>query len=472
VNEVQKITDAHKREIEEAAQDAERTRIIDITSRCDKFNLSAEFKNELIAKKVPVDQAISKILDKVAEGNNVVPPQPIIVKDEADKFRMHAQQSLQVAVGLEKDAKVVADMRKNPGPRDLHGLTRACLIQEGRLTPNQVGNLNAQDLASHAIRMAGSAVGSSDLPAILADTMNKSFTLGMENTPSTFQQWVKETENTDFRAKSMTKLSSFGDIDDMPEGMPFKSGKFSDKKETVTVSTKGKKLSITRQVIVNNDTDAINSIPLLMGAAIKRRQNKDAYDLLAYNSLVGPVMAEDSVALFNAASHSNLKTSSGTVSVTSLGVAEAMLMDMPLQKGSTDQVSSAFSGATAKYLITGTANRIPILQLLGSSTVAFDTAGITAVKPNPYAGNYITPVFDPYLQSLITAGSAGNSWYLAADQMQMGSLVIAYLSGNRTPTLRSEPSGVGDALGIEWDVFYDWGFAFEDYRGIIYNDGK
>jgi hypothetical protein len=273
-------------------------------------------------------------------------------------------------------------------------------------------------------------------------------------------------EVPDFKAQKLIKMSNFGDIDDLPEGTPFKNKKLSDKYETVSVDTKGNIFNISRQAMVNDDLRAIVRVPQAMVQAIARRINKDVYDKLTANNLVGPVMNEDNVALFNSA-HSNLIPTSGVPSVSSLADAERKLMEMPLLKPEPDSVTQ-YANVQAKYLITGTANKLTVAQLLNTP---FDNSKEIAGVNNPYAGGRIIPVFDAYLQALLTAAGKANAWYLAADPMQMEHFVVAFLQGQRTPMLRSEESRVGDAQGFTWEISFDWGIGVPEYRGIIYNDG-
>lgn len=459
------IDTARENEIRELAMEQERNRITEITTRCVKFNLPFEFQNELISKKVPTDKAVAMILDKITVANTPIAPDPIVQKDESEKFRMHAANSIQVALGVEKNADVVAEVRKNPGPRDLHTLTRACLVKEGRLTRDQIDRLSAQDIASHAIRMAG--MGSSDLPAILADTMNKEFMGGFEEAPSTFQEVCAETETPNFMTKTMTKLSGFSDIEEIPEGMAFKQGKFSDKKETIALTTKGKMLTLTRQLIVNNDTAVISAFPRAMSTAMKRKMNMDFYDLLTETTLVGPTCTEDNTAFFDDTSHNNYKSSSGVPSVSSIGLADQKLMEQKLPLA-TKESTQTYLQLAGSILLTGTANMLTVRQLLGSQNDPAATYGKNVY--NPYY-NALRAVFDSYLQAKLTTASKTYAWYLFAGPSVYRNWVVAYLSGNRTPTLRSEPSGVGEALGISYDIFFDYKFGFEDYRGVILNDG-
>lgn len=459
-----------KKEIEEARMEAatkERERISGIVSRCQKNGLSQEISDKLINGNVPLEAAIITILDEIEKKNSSAPvPPPLVVKkDGAEKFRAHAANSIGVALNTIKDKEIVSDVRKNPGPRDLHGLVRACLEQEGRLTASEINRLSPQDIAHHAIRMAG--MGSSDLPAILADTMNKEFMGGFEDEPTTFQTVCAETENPNFMTKTMSKLSTFSDIDDLPEGTNFKQGKFSDKKETIALATAGKLLTLSRNLIINNDTSAISSFPRAMSSAMKRKMNRDFYDLLTYNTLVGPLTTEDGTAFFDYTAHGNLKSSSGVPSVSSLGVADKMLMEQPLLKPD-NAAATTYLNRTGSILLTGTANRMTVLQLLGSPNDPAATNG--KLVYNPYASG-ITAVFDAYLQAKLTAASKTYAWYWFAGPNSFRNWVVAYLSGNRTPTLRSEPSGVGEALGISYDIFFDYKFGFEDYRGVIHNDG-
>lgn len=458
--------DAEMAEARRAAAQAERERVSEIVARCQKHNLPADFQKKLIDENTSLDKAVVQILDAIEKKTPASPVVPDIGvgTDDADKFREHAQNSLAVALHIERDKKVVDDIDKNPGPRDLHSLVRACLVKEGHVGNDSIHRLTPSEIASHAIRMS---MGSSDLPAILADTMNKEFKGGFEDAPTTFQFVTAETENPNFMSKSMTKLSGFSDIDELPEGTAFKEGKFSDKKETIQLSTFGKMLTLTRNLIINNDTGAIALFPRAMSSAMKQKMNRDFYDLLTYNTLVGPVTTEDGVAFFDDSAHGNYKGTSGVPSVATLGEADRKMMVQTLPKGE-DSATQSYLNLVGSILLTGTANRMTVLQLIGSQNDPAATDGKLVV--NPYAGR-ITPVFDAYLQAKLTAASLTYAWYLFAGPSIFRNWVVAYLSGSRTPTLRNKPSEVGEALGISYDIFFDYKFGFEEYRGVILNDG-
>jgi ATP-dependent protease ClpP protease subunit len=441
-------------------------RITTIQNHCQALCLPQEDITNFIKSGKSLDELSSEITNKLQTMNKNKPANILITADESEKFVDHQTKSIQCALGIEKDPKVITDIRKAPGARDVHGLVRACLVKEGHMSALAIVSLGPQDLYREAIRMS---MSSSDLPAILSDTMNKSFEGAFEESGATFRTFVSESENPDFRKKEFVRMSGFGDIDDLPEGMGFKEGKFSDKKESVSISTKGKALSANRNMIVNNDTEALNLMPRLMGTAVYRRLNKDVYDVLTSASLLGPTMTEDNTAIFDATKHNNLIANSGAISVASLGAAERKLMETPALLATPDQKSKMFLNLPAKYLVAGTSNRMAAIQLFGSPIDPDATNGKQVY--NPFSNGQIVSVFDPYLQYLLTTANKAGAFYLLTGQNNQPNITVTYLSGNKAPTLRSAPSEVGEALGIKWDIFFDWGVSFQDWRGIVYSDG-
>lgn len=310
------------------------------------------------------------------------------------------------------------------------------------------------------------AIGSSDLPAVMADVMQKALLAALAVTPGTYKKWVTTDTTSDFREKRLLKMSGIGDVDLIPEGMPFKQAGLSDSYEKMQVTTKGKVLKITRQSMVNNETNLLRDVSTALARAIDGRKNRDCYDLLTSNALAGPLLHEDNNAVFHA-DHGNINANSGAVSVESVGKAEELLMNQKDLKPSPGAPDS-FLNLTGKYLIAGTQQRLKTIQTVGSP---FDPAFNGQVM-NPYNNGYLYPVFDAYLQSKLTAAGRPNGWYLTSDKDYAPSLVICYLNGSEEPSLRNDDSGIGEAQGISFEVFSDWGYAFNDFRSIIFNDGQ
>jgi ATP-dependent protease ClpP protease subunit len=449
--------------IADKAAAIERSRVIAITNICSASHIDAESIAVFVASGKSVEELSFDFSEKIkAKAPAASVPHSagsaFVSKDESDKFRAHAVNCLSVVSNLDNTPQAKAAMVGGEQIGSLHGLM-ARVLQKAGVDP--IG-LAPHELVNKAFSMSGTS--SSDLPYILENVANKSLLKGYEEAPVSFRQWTGTMQVKDFKQASLVKMSNFGDIEDIPEGAEFKNGKFSDKKETVSIDTKGKKFTVTRNAMINDDLSALTVIPMKMTSAVARRMNKDVYDRLTFNSLVGPVMNEDSKAVFHL-DHSNLIANSGVISVTSLDAADQKLLNMPLPKSEPD-ADTQYSGISGRYIITGTLNRLTALQVLNSGV---DISKSINNVYNPFTG--LIPIFDPYLQSILTANSKSYAWYLAADYNQMDTISVAYLQGNTTPTLRSSVSGVGDPLGMSWDIYFDWGIAIPDFRGLVYNDG-
>ena len=460
------LDEAIKRERQEAkaeAEKAERERIKNIRAACTKFKLEESFVDELIDSGKPLQELNQKILDKISL--EPVPPNNSKSNvqfgvDEAEKFVEHASNCLAIVSGVEKNEDVIKESKKDVFINGLHTLMRVHLEKRGI----SHASLDANGLVEKSFQMIGSGI--SDLPAALEATVNKSMKRGFEEAPTTYQIWTGRREVNDFKTNSIYQVSNFGDLKDMADGSDFEDAVLADSKETFSISTKGRKFTIGRQAFINDDVDAYSKVPMTMGRAAGRRINKDVYDGIASNSLAGPAMT-DTKNLFDTTYHHNVKATSGVVSVSSIDASEKLLMEMPLLKPEPDSATQ-YQGLTGRYIVTGTAKRLTVLQVLGTP---YDISKSIVGVVNPYNLQNLTPVFDPYLQSLLTAGSKANAWYHVADQMDSESVGVAFLRGNTTPTMRRAMSSVGQPLGIVFDIYFDWGIYYADWRGIIYNDG-
>ena len=456
---------ACKKEREEAKA-AEKTRIQNINTICRASKLSDEFINKLVDSGKTVDQCTVEIAEEIksaADGGNgkgtFLPPKntdPKVNKDEADKFRAHATNCLSVVCGLEKDPQKIAEARKDQPVNGLHSLMRRSLALKGIDTLW----MDADEL----YRKAFTNMSTSDIPAILADVQNKSLEAGYNSHGPTFQAWCGTKNVKDFKEVKTIKMSDFSDMDDMPEGSRFKFGKFTDKQEKAFISTKGKASVISREMWINDDLDSISRIPYLMSASMARRLNRDVYGVLTANALAGPAMEE--VSNMFLANNGNLVSGGdiGVPSVATIAATENLLLTQKSPKPSKD-APDVFLNTPARYLITGTNNRTAILQLL---MTPYDISSNIAGVYNPYAKN-IVPIFDPYLQSLLTAANKADGWYLAADPNVLESIGVAYLNGYTTPTIRSDASRADEALGLIYTIYFDYGVYASDFRGIAFN---
>jgi len=457
--------------IRNEAAKAERKRIELIRASADAMGVSGDVVENLISGGKTVDEALpeltaaKKVKDSLPEAPQAVEPRIEMGVDEHEKFQDMAKVSMAQAAGIKVDPKAAADVAKEDAPRSLHSLMRACLIKNGE-SVGKVMNMNATDLARKSLRVARNAIstGTGDLTNILADTLNRVLGEGYANAQTTWASWVKVIPVRDFKAFDLPKVSVFGDMDVIPEGKPFNLGSLSDKKETETVKVRGRSMNVSMQALVNDDLGALARIPSMMGAAYNFSQNKVIYDYLYGSTGVGPTMNEDSVALFNSA-HTNYETGAGAPSTTTLSVGRKKMRNQTAPKGEGKDTAQPLN-LFPSYIIHGTSLETTTEQLLGSQ---YDTAGTNSITLQPFAQGGRTPlqiVVDAYLETLTTTG-----WYLAANQSQIETIVLLALDGQVAPTIRSEDSRVGEALGINYDVYGAYAPLAGDYRGLYFHKG-
>jgi len=462
-------------EIKAKAQAEERKRISGIQAAAAALGVSGEPVTKLIESGTSIEDAMNELIaiNKIAK-QQPVDPQAVTVPvsitvDERDNYRNGTVASLCAVAGIAIDAKERHAAMQSELPRNLHGLIRTELVREGKMTASAISSLQPTDLGRHAVRLAKNVVstGTGDLTNILADTINKSMSIGYTQAPSTYQAWVKILPVKDFRAYTLAKLSAFSDMDVIPEGFPFKHGALSDLKETGSISVKGKTLTIPWQVFVNDDLAAMARVPQLIGASFAFRQNKDVYDTL-YGTGTGPTMTEadsnGSYACFTT-SRGNLASTGGAPSITTLSAGRKAMRNMTAPKGEQTDGPRPLN-LVPQFIIHGTSLETTTEQLIGTRT-DITSAGSLAI--NPFAVGGRTPlqiVVDAYLETKTSTG-----WYLAASPAMIETIVLLALDGQVQPTIRSEESRVGEALGINWDIYGAYGVMCGDFRGLYFNAG-
>lgn len=373
-------------------------------------------------------------------------------RDEMTGFRSGALESLLVRSGIERDAEIIARSRTS----EFSGMSMCELAREYLRRANvDTRGMDRARMVGMALTRSSFIVGhtSSDFANILVDAANKSLLTGYEEAPETWSVWTKPVSLQDFKAHNRLIMSSFGDLDVVPEGGEYKYGTFSDAKETLTLKTYGKLFSITRQAIINDDTSSFTEIPNRMGRAASRMVGDEVY---AITSGAGPTLAQDGIALFHASSHGgNLVTSGAVPSVTTLN---AGFKVMGLQK----DLAGNTLNLSPKYLICGRTVEATARDLVVNQYDPAATAG--TMKGNPYY-NRLTLVVDSRLDAI----ASGAPWFLFADQNQFPTVEVGFLDGNQAPYLEQMESFTIDGVGFK--VRLDCIAGAMAYQGAFQNDG-
>jgi hypothetical protein len=209
------------------------------------------------------------------------------------------------------------------------------------------------------------------------------------------------------------------------------------------IETYSGRLSMTREMIVNDDMGAFADIVARMSDAAARTANELAYSVLTNNAALS-----DGTALFHS-NHGNYTGTGTAISHASLAAARAMMRKQKDINGVALNVAPA-------YIIVSPDKETEALQFVATALLQGSTDGFAGT--NTFAGT---------LQVIVDATLTGNSWYLAANR---NTVKVGYLAGTgRMPIIEERERSTVD--GITYDVVYDLGAVATDYRGLYKNMG-
>lgn len=442
----------------QAGMQAERTRATDIRSAVEaaRSTLGSDadaLSTRLIEAGVSVDEARKQIIDALAERSKTTTVRSAAnirtVKDEADTLRTRMSDALvlRVTPGATDHGgvKVDAEGARNFRGMDLMDMARRSIAAAGGnadgLTRREIA-MAALNLDADSRRNAG-MMSTSDLPSILASTVNRSLRAAYEQAPRTFTGWARQSTNKDFREKSLLQLSGMSQFSKINEGGEYKLATFSDTAEKYSLSKYGAIIAITWEALINDDLSAFSRIPMMISEEAAALEGD-----LVYAALLGnPVMA-DGVALFHS-THANLAGTAGAISDVTLGAGRAA---MRKQSGANGRVLNL----APEILIVGPDKEAEALKYTSSNFVAAKSVDIN-------------PAFNTSLSVIVDNRVTGNQWFLASTPARVDTVEYAYLEGeNGLFTTRREGFEVD---GVEIKARHVFAAKAIDHRGLYRNAG-
>jgi hypothetical protein len=277
----------------------------------------------------------------------------------------------------------------------------------------------------------------------------------------TTQGWTRESDVGDFRSNERARMENGGALTKLPRGGTADHATYSDTVESFQIARYASQFVIDDQDIQDDNFGGVSGfVPADMGVAARQLRPD-----LVYTILMGNPNMRDAVALFHAATHSNLQTSSA-LSIATLSSGRKT-MRLQTEGGRNLNISG-------KYLIVPPALAGLAETLVESNNiVSGNTTGL--VDRNPNAGKGIQVVVDARLENGVTdptdatgatvnAGSA-TTWFLASEPSNH-TIEVAYLRGTgRAPAIRPFVLTEG-RWGLGWDVKVDIGAKALDWRGL------
>lgn len=395
---------------------------------------------------VTADAAGQRLLAKLGETAQPLANPIEVTADARDKFLAGAEKAILVRAGLEK-----ADRGNEFNGMSLTDLAaRAITLKGGSVRGMSRDQIARKVLASHT---------SSDFPLLLANTAGKQLRTAYAAAPVTWNRWCKTGSVSDFKTASRHTLGSFSSLLTKPEAAEYKQGTISEEREPITAVTKGRYISLSREMLVNDDLSGFVGMAQRMGRGAARTVESDVYSLLTSASGAGPTMS-DTGAFFNATAvttaggHANLTSSGTAISVASIAVGEAAMLAQR-DKGLNDYLALA-----PRFLVTSVAKKQIAWEVVNSLT---DVSQSNSAKRNYVQAQLNLEVLaTPYL-------TTANPWYLFTDPADVEAFEVAFLDGVQEPFIDEEIDFMSDAMNMK--VRLDYGVAAIDWRAGYRNAG-
>jgi hypothetical protein len=421
------------------------------------------FADELVDSGCSLEDAQQRIIRQMA--NQPIGSSVTVTESEHDKFEQAAkaglvQRCFQGNIQRTKAPTAQGDAEfRNVG---LYRLAEECVRRMGidplkhtkgdvaRMAMGHAGTFNRLRVRrSDAYHTTGS------FQNILSDAVNKTLRAAYDEAPFTWALWVRQAASVDdFKQINRTQLSEYPNLEMVPEGKAYPEKGLSDQKKSYKVDKFGAEFTVTWETVINDDLDALSRIPAMQGQAARRTQERLVYDTFLSN----PVMP-DGLALFSAshASGSNITAvSPAAPSETTLDEAFELMSKQKGLGGSVLNLSPKVLLVPQKYA--ATASRIVNSQSFAQSN---GNEGVTSL----YGINGTRPL-TVVATALLDANSSTN-WYAIADNSQVDTMELTFLSGEEAPVLEND-----------WDMSRDvylykirqtMGTAVIDHRGIFGN---
>lgn len=417
----------------EEARAAESTRAAEINSMAVRAG-QPELAEAAIRGNVGVDTFRAQLFNALVDGQPPVSgaARSQLVRDGSDATRAAKVEALSYGLGAPLPQAGPSEAARQFMGRGVVELAADHVgFRSGRV-------INARDVddiltrASHA---------TSDFPVIFENAMNRALEGRYALAQPTFKAFARKRNFRDFRPHASVKVGDFPMLQKILENGEIKAGSFKEGKETVSVMSYGRRIHISRAMLINDDLGAIMDLLESYGASVALFEEVTFY-AGAFNGHLS-----DGKPVFHA-DHANLTAAGTPIDVANVGKGRAAmgkqksLDDNPLLRNS------------PRFILTGPDRSTDAEKLVAS--VSPHQAG----DVNPFSGK-LTPIETSQIE--------GNAWHLIGDPSLGSNWRWGYLEGYEAPRIRmEEPFG---SQGFGMSVEHDFGAGPVDFRFAHKNVG-
>lgn len=278
----------------------------------------------------------------------------------------------------------------------------------------------------------------SDFPAIFNNALSKVLLERYSAFQPTYRAIARKKNFRDFRPTPLVRAGDFPTLLPIQETGEIKWGTFGERAETAVLVPYGRGLTISRQMMINDDLGAIDDMLSSYGETVAFFEEQTFY-----RSMLNARLA-DGQPIFHA-SRGNLAGAGAAITKEALSAGRAA---MRKQKG----IDGSPLNLSPTILLVGPDKETEAEMIVAQITAA------DAGSVNPFSGK---------LQVIVTTEITDNSWYLLSGRAPCW--IYGFLDGQEAPRVRTEePFGT---QGFSMTVEHDFGTGAADYVGGWKNPG-
>lgn len=425
-------------QIAAAAVAAERQRIAAITEIC-----AGEYP-EIEAKAIQDGTGVDQVRTDVLAAMRAARPQAgnIQVRRGVEGNEMGViQAALMQTFGIGEKV-IIAECGEQTIEAASKRFRRGIGLQQLLIEAAAANGCQYRDFRNYHREILQAAFSSVSLPGILSNVANKRLLASFNAVEQVWRMISAIRPVSDFKAITSYRLT--GDLGFQkvgPDG-EIKHGTVDEESYGNQAETYARMLAITRQMQINDDLGALDSILTRIGRGAALKLNSVFWTEF-----------KDNAAFFTTA-----RKNYATGAATALGI-DGLTSGNTLFRKQVDKDGDPIA-LVPRILLTPVDLEVLANQLM--TALALMIAGSTDAKVtanNPWVGKF-KPVSSSYLDDSTTA------YYLLADPNDVPVIETVFLNGQETPTVESAEANF-ETLGIQMRGYFDFGVSKQDYRAGV-----
>ena len=437
----------HELQHERAQLILERRLLESVLPEAVKVTIRNRYKDRIFAEN-ELDaelQAQHSMLAALAEtglirGNSYEKPGVGQMITEAEKM----QAAFDRMFDLEIDSAKLGQIRPFGSIREAYARVTGDPGVAGFSERSTLGNIRVSEHAPVS-RLTEADTTTASFSYLLGTSMNKRLLKDYQAWPAEWMRFVTIVPIRDFKQQTRVRLGAFGSLPIVAEDSAYSAISLTDSAATYVPQKRGNLVTVSREVIINDDLQAVKQIPTKLAVAASYTLAEFVYGFLSSNPNI-----YDGNTLFTAgAPHNNL----GAAALSSA----AMQAGVTAMREQSNYAGKRI-GLRPRYLV------VPP-ELEWSSMVVTKSAGVPGSNNNdinPMLG-YVTPIVSPQLTS-------STQWFLIGDPREIDTIEIGFVGGQVNPALfiQDQPLfGLNFTQDvITYKIRHEYGGTVVDYRGM------